>query len=334
MRTRFLVAVAAWALVILVARGRAWGAAAPSGRESPENRQYTSLLEEAVSEYDARRYEEARALFRKAHEIAPNARTLRGIGMASFELREYVEALRALEGALSNKRRPLTSTQRQQVQGLAERSRAFVGRFFVKLVPKDAVLHIDAAPAVFEDDGSVLLSFGRHLLSAEASGRGAESREVNVIGGERQDLTLELRLVASGAVNGMRQASGGGVGETLIAPRRDEIPAEPRRWSRAPWWFAGAGVLVAGTVGGYFWWRYQNDQITTCEGAGVCRNRGVLIDRERFALGVMIGGAAGALALGTIGTVVWVKNGKIESATALACSPGYGAVNCEFKLTF
>ena len=102
MWTRFLSAgVTAWTLSIVFAFGRAWGAAAPATRESAESRQYTSLLEEAVSEYDARRYEEARALFRKAHDISPNARTLRGIGMASFELREYVEALRALEGALA-----------------------------------------------------------------------------------------------------------------------------------------------------------------------------------------------------------------------------------------
>src|SRR3954468_5859705 len=72
-------------------------------QDPAETPQYRSLLEEAVAEYDARRYEEARALFRRAHDLSPNARTMRGIGMASFELREYVEALRALEGALVDK---------------------------------------------------------------------------------------------------------------------------------------------------------------------------------------------------------------------------------------
>src|SRR5437868_2687260 len=82
-------------------------AAAPVVKEPAESPQYRALLEEAVGEYDARRYEEARALFRRAHDLSPNARTLRGIGMASFELREYVEALRSLEGSLADKRRPL-----------------------------------------------------------------------------------------------------------------------------------------------------------------------------------------------------------------------------------
>src|SRR6185369_15657579 len=114
--------------------------------QEAETPQYRGLLSEAVAEYDARRYEEARALFRRAHEIAPNARTLRGIGMASFELREYVEALRALEGSLVEQRRPLTAPQRQQVEGLLERTRAFVGRFVLHLTPPDANLRVDGAP--------------------------------------------------------------------------------------------------------------------------------------------------------------------------------------------
>src|SRR6185369_1334355 len=89
--------------------------------QEAETPQYRGLLSEAVAEYDARRYEEARALFRRAHDLSPNARTLRGIGMASFELREYVEALRALEGSLVDQRRPLRAApgagQRRPARG-------------------------------------------------------------------------------------------------------------------------------------------------------------------------------------------------------------------------
>src|SRR5438270_7301880 len=113
-------------LSVLVAANQAFAAPAAGAPDPAETSQYRAMLNEAVSEYDARRYEEARALFRRAHELSPNARTLRGIGMASFELREYVEALRALEGSLVEQRRPLTAPQRQQVEGLLERTRAFV----------------------------------------------------------------------------------------------------------------------------------------------------------------------------------------------------------------
>ena len=329
MRTRFLSVGVAWGLSILVALGHSWGAAGPAGRDPAESRQYSALLEEAVSEYDARRYEEARALFKKAHEISPNARTLRGIGMASFELREYVEALRALEGALSAKRRPLTSTQRQQVQSLADRARAFVGRFVVALSPREAVLHVDGAPAILEEDGSLLLSFGHHQLIAEAPGRVAENREVSVIGGERQSLDLKLAAI-NVAIPHLKRVPAAGV----LGARPGERPSGRGSAARAGWWFAGAGLLAVGAVGSFFWWRFQQDEVARCDRAGVCHNRGVLIDRERIALGAMIGGVAGALALGTIGTVVWAKNGKTEPGAALACGPALGAVNCELKLTF
>src|SRR5581483_6001559 len=164
--------------------------------QEAETPQYRGLLSEAVAEYDARRYEEARALFRRAHDLSPNARTLRGIGMASFELREYVEALRALEGSLVDQRRPLTAPQRQQVEGLLERTRAFVGRFVPHLAPANAVLHVDGAPVTLESDGTLLLSFGRHAVTAEAPGHALESRELNVIGGEKQDLIFRLRVAS------------------------------------------------------------------------------------------------------------------------------------------
>ncbi len=181
-------------LAVLAASNQSFAAPGPPTVQDPsETTQYRAMLEEAVSEYDARRYEEARALFRRAHEIAPTARTLRGIGMASFELREYVEALRSLEGALVDKRRALTPLQRQQVEALIERTRAFVGRFFLKLSPKETVVHVDGSPAIIESDGGLLLSFGRHALIAEASGAVTESREINVIGGERQELSFQLR---------------------------------------------------------------------------------------------------------------------------------------------
>lgn len=317
--------------VVLAAANQATADPAPAAQDPTESSQYHAMLEEAVSEYDAHRYEEARALFRRAHEISPNARTLRGIGMASFELREYVEALRSLEASLTDKRRALTPTQRQQVEALIERTRAFVGRFFLKLSPKDTLVRVDGAPAVIETDGSLLLSFGRHALTAEAPQSIAESREVNVIGGERQELSFQLRPEAPPAVAVKTAAGEGGVPPAAAG---DGSSAS----SGAPYWFAGAGVLAGGAIGSYFWSRHESDQLQQCDQAtamgGVCHNRGSISTNHNVALGVAIGAGVAALAAGVIGTVVWSTNGKPESGTALACLPTPGAVNCELQLRF
>src|SRR5262245_32294535 len=91
------------------------------------------LIGDAVAEYDAGHFQEARALFRQAHERSPTARTLRGIGMCSFEMRDYVEASRSLTASLRDQRRPLTPEQKRHAEALLARAHTFIGRFTVKL---------------------------------------------------------------------------------------------------------------------------------------------------------------------------------------------------------
>jgi len=318
-------------LSVLAAANQALAAPATGAADPGETTQYRAMLEEAVSEYDAHRYEEARALFRRAHEISPNARTLRGIGMASFELREYIEALRSLEASLVDQRRPLTPNQKTQVEALIERTRAFVGRFFLKLSPKETLVRVDGAPATIESDGSLLLSFGRHALTAEAPASISETREVNVIGGERQELSFVLRPEPAPAPMAVKPAPGTGRG----AARGNDSTAS----SGAPYWFAGAGVLVAGAVGGFLWSSHEGDQLKQCDQAMLtvgmgCDNGNTIKTNKNIALGVAVGSGVAALALGIIGTVVWSTNSKPESGTALACLPVPGAVNCELQLHF
>jgi hypothetical protein len=332
MSSRKVCARVALALSLAAATNQAF-AAPPPPIVGGETAQYRALLEEAVSEYDARRYEEARALFRRAHDISPNARTLRGIGMASFELREYVEALRSLEAALSDKRRPLTATQRQQVESLLERTRAFVGRFFVKLTPKETTLRIDGAVGALESDGSLLLSFGRHSVVAEAPGHSPENREVNVIGGERQELPFQLRPLA--VASSTPKPPGPETGDAGVVGGAGGAEATPSS-SRAMWWYAGAGVAAAGAVGALIGWRAAAKQVDSCDkpppGMG-CDNLGSLKDRRTLFLGTTIAAGSAALVLGIIGTVVWANN-RPEPGTAMACGLAPGAVNCELKISF
>jgi hypothetical protein len=68
---------------------------------------YAALIDEALAEHQALNFEEARTLFAKAHAIFPNARTLRGMGMMEFELRDYAAGAEQLEQALASQVRPL-----------------------------------------------------------------------------------------------------------------------------------------------------------------------------------------------------------------------------------
>lgn len=152
---------------------------------------YRDTINAAVAEFAAGHHAEARALFRQAHGMYPNARTLRGIGMCAFELREYAEAVRALGAALLDPRRPLNAEMTAQVQAALARANAFVGRYEVE-VPEGALLFVDdsAAPTSLEEDGSLLLSLGTHVVTTRRGSTTLADVRVEVRGGERERLEL------------------------------------------------------------------------------------------------------------------------------------------------
>jgi hypothetical protein len=165
--------------------------AAPLAADAEPPAGYREAIDAAVAEFADGHHAEARALFRRAHELLPNARTLRGIGMCAFELRDYAEAVRMLGAALDDPRRPLTDEQRAQVGAALARAEAFVGRYEVSL-PAGAALHVDASatPAVLEADGTLLLSLGVHTVTTRRDGLPLGEVRVEVRGGERGRLEL------------------------------------------------------------------------------------------------------------------------------------------------
>ena len=225
------------ALLIAVGVGSA-------ARAADEDTPVSVLIGDAVAEYDAGHFQEARALFRQAHEKSPTARTLRGIGMCSFELRDYVEAARALGASLREQRRPLTVEQKRHAEALLSRANTFVGRFTVKVKPESASLFVDGHPAELEPDSVLLLPFGRHTLSLRcASCAPAEKdQDIEVSGGERKTVELELAPApppATADASGAGAAGAGASGGTVVSPPGGEHGAtvEP---SHAHVWLATA----------------------------------------------------------------------------------------------
>jgi tetratricopeptide (TPR) repeat protein len=156
---------------------------------------YDQFVTEALRAYEAGRFAEARTLFRRAHELSPTARTYRTIGMCSFNLGDYVDALQNLEAALTDPRKPLTQEQKAHVSGLIEGANGKLGRFRLKLTPENASLRIDGRAPLLLPRGELVLEPGRHMIEVTAAGYQSSQRELAVEAGDRA--TLELRLVAS-----------------------------------------------------------------------------------------------------------------------------------------
>lgn len=231
----------------MLGRGNRWGAlgavlllAAAFARPvaAQTERGYDETIADAIEEFRLQHWEEAVALFQRAHAQRPSARTHRGLGMAYFEARDYGAAREHLRAALRDGRNALTPALREHVEGLLRRIDAMVGEVHVRGVPAGAALEVDGARRA-ADTGPLVLLAGQHTVELQAPGHAPLVREVEVQPGARIELEFVTSADAGIAVNVVAEP---GAGAKPVA-RDDGAGA----W---PWIVIGASgaSLVAGGV--------------------------------------------------------------------------------------
>jgi hypothetical protein len=178
---------------LLVAHSLAHAQSQPTNQSSDTApNSFDEFIESALQAYDAGRFAEARTSFKRAHALQPTARTLRTIGMCSFNLGDYADAVANLEAALTDQRKPLTDEHRKHAQDLINRANPHIGRFHLRLTPADANLTVDGQAPLMVGRSELLLEAGRHELDVQASGYRGVQNVLDVDGGDRT--TLEVRL--------------------------------------------------------------------------------------------------------------------------------------------
>ena len=85
---------------------------------------YEQIYEQATNECATGNFAAAKRLFMDAHELYPNAHTLRGLGLSELELGEAARAHAYLERELTSNVRPLSPALRAQTEQLLARARA------------------------------------------------------------------------------------------------------------------------------------------------------------------------------------------------------------------
>jgi tetratricopeptide (TPR) repeat protein len=203
----------------------------PEASHGDEPSGYGEAVEAGIKEHERKNYEEARAHFQRAHELFPNARTARGLGKVDYELRNYGDAVRYLEEALSSNVRPLDAALRAETEKLLERARVYVGEVRVDVEPGSATVIVDGVTMATGPKASLSLLVGDHVLEFRAQGRLSERRSVRINGGEQTIIQV-----------------------VLAAPPDMSTPARPideAKPLRKQWWvWAGVGVVVAAVAAG------------------------------------------------------------------------------------
>ncbi len=315
------------------------GFASPSARaveddsadgESPAvKKTYRKAIKDGVAEYEARHFEEALSYFRKAHQVHPNARTFRGIGMASFELRDYVTAVRNLTAALDEQRKPLSPDQRKETQDLIDRCRLFVAVYTLKISPPEAQATVDANPVELEPDGTLMLGLGVHTIEARLKGYRTRSLSVPVRGGERKELQITLEPVSTA----IRQPQVGASpsGGALVDP----TPLPPAKKIGSTVWFVAGGAAAAATVAAGIYWGQQFSELSACRNPprGVtpdpCKNESTI--KMQWNVGAAMTVVAGAATISFVTLGILARRNEAEQSkkrSDLACYPGLLSLSC------
>jgi hypothetical protein len=323
---RFLLRAALCAIAVsFMALAVAHPVHAQAGASGKSSQEYKRVLQEAMAEYERSNWAEARALFEAAHEMQPTARTLRAIGMCSFEEKSYVISISYLGQALSDTRKPLTAEQRKQTEDALWRAHEFVAQYRLELTPSDAMLRVDGHNP-FMEDGKLLLDAGTHKLTLSAEGYDTAEHTVTVRA--RESGELSVKLVLTGSNQPVAAAPEVQSVDTTQGATQSQTDAAPKGGLTKGQW-AGIGLVGFGAVAlglgiGFGVDAKNKHERSDCEGSTCQSTEGKSLNDKALTSGNVstamfaVGGAAAAVG---IFLAVWAREKKPEQKTALQFSP-------------
>lgn len=230
---RMLALATLWALAGMSGSAHAEPAKTAADTEAViASAEYKALIREGMLRYTRGLWDEARAFFHKAHELAPNARTLRGLALISYDSKRFASAIDYGEQSLAHPVQPLTDKMKEELKNLLDQAQRQVARAELIVRPADAEVRVDGALVDRRADGRLWLDPGAHQLSVSAPGYRSETRSLQL--GEQQSARLEVTLSSLHPIASARLAS-------------TEDKREPTS-ATLPWIVTGLslGVAVAG----------------------------------------------------------------------------------------
>ena len=308
------------------------------GSSDKESAEYRQLVQQALDEFQRGNWDEAAGLFAQAHKLSPSARTLRGMGLAAFEGRRYVDALQHLRAALDSTVNPLTAQQRAEVSETLSRAEHYVASLELTVTPAEAEVRVNGA-VVPEQDGkhTIMVDPGVVEVRASAPGYEPELQQVRLVSGARQQLALSLSRVQSAAASNPLVA-----GETTPAPARHHAgpPFKLLGW-------LGVGLAAAGVAAAIISWRVREDAANSyndihcgdkknlaVENVPVCMDAENRVNTGDTALVASSIGAGVFLTAGVVFLVLDATHEDDLGANAHACGAGPGELGVSCRLRF
>lgn len=194
-------------------------------------------------------HEEALDLFRKAHTLAPSARTFAQMGLAELSLHRWLEAEDHLATALQRHDVPWVEDLRVRgvLEKALEKARGHIGTLVVVGAPGIEILVDGRSIGTLPMSRPLRISEGKARVAGSAAGRRATEIEVEVVGGHETTTRLDLAPVAPPAAAPPPPAPAAvAITSPATPPTAPRAPPSSARWQT--WTGVGLLVLSAGAI--------------------------------------------------------------------------------------
>ena len=138
-------------------------------------------------------FEAALAEFRKAYQLAPSYRVLYNIAQVHYELKNYVDALKAFRQYLNEGAGDVAADRRTQVEAEIRKLEGRVGFLEIVANVDSGQVAIDDVPVgILPMKAPILVNPGVRRVSVTKPGFGTTARNVTIAGGDHAQVQLEL----------------------------------------------------------------------------------------------------------------------------------------------
>jgi hypothetical protein len=257
------------ALLLVAVHAAAGAGVARADDATPAKTEYDGLVDDALTEFDAGRFEEALSAFEQAYQVKPSARALRGIAKALFELRSYARCVQAIDRALASDVEPVTGALREDLESLKARALRFVGEAILEVSPPTATVVFDGEALDLSSGkaASRVVDVGTHTLEVSAPDHEPQRRRFETHGGAVTRVVVRLDPV-----------------RTITAPLPQETPPA-NAGSRTPPLLLVMGAVAASTavvVGSSIWFVDRGVAVGRCDDAAAAGARCANADSVAF----------------------------------------------------
>jgi PEGA domain len=304
-------------------------AAAASQKEGREH------FARGIALYREANFSGARAEFERAYDVAPSYRILFNLGETAFELQDYAGAIMAFSRYLSEGGTAVPALRRTEVEKSIGELEQRVGRLVVSTNVAGADIAVDgvrvgttplAAP--------VVVSVGRRALTATMTGRIPISRTIDVAGGDRTNIVLDLAVPEVAVTPTPAPVVAVQPEPAAVPPPSPAPPPAHSKPSMTPFWIGvaatGALTVASATFGALTIGANStlNDRLNAFPGSASSISS-ARTQVHSFALAADI---LGGTAIAAAGVTVYL--GVSRRSSAAPASVGFGPGSARLRVTF